>query len=125
MNAVPGVLRCPKEHRSISSNAVVKLWRNLYESGMSQNPPVAAGTATAFFYLAWCVRSGAPLFRRAAYNRTGLYTMAAFLTVGIVLYTILSMRTTNNALLKLAETSKELASDDEAFSHDLINRGSS
>ncbi|RAH69911.1 DUF1772 domain-containing protein [Aspergillus aculeatinus CBS 121060] len=122
--AVPAVVETQKE-TPIPSSVVVKLWRGFYEKGKTQNPPIAAATATAFLYLAWSVRAGEPLFRSAAYNRAGLYTAAAVLTLGIVPYTILTMRPTNNALLALAQSPKDLTAADETRSQDLLKKWTS
>lgn len=98
MNAAPALLRARHESQ-LSTTSMVKLWKNLFESGKSQNPPIAALTASAFFYLAWSVRAGSPLFRQASRNATTLYCSAAIMTLGIVPYTIAFMSDTNNALL--------------------------
>jgi len=98
MNAAPALLRAHKEdHLSLSN--VVRLWRNLYESGKSQNPPISVVTSSAFFYLAWSTRSSSPLFRQVARNTTTLYGAAAILTLSIMPYTIAAMSSTNNTLL--------------------------
>ncbi|PYI35345.1 DUF1772-domain-containing protein [Aspergillus indologenus CBS 114.80] len=117
--AVPAVVETQKD-TTLPSSVVVKLWWGFYEKGKTQNPPIAAATASAFLYLAWSVRAGGPLFRSAAYNRAGLYTAAAVLTLGIVPYTILTMRPTNNALIALAQSLKDLTAADETRSRDLL-----
>lgn len=106
MNAAPALLRARSEDRLPTTN-VVKLWRNFYESGKSQNPPIAVLTASAFFYLAWSTRSGLPLFRQVARNTPTLYGTAAILTLGIMPYTIIAMSSTNNALLAKAKLVSE------------------
>ncbi|KAJ9483998.1 hypothetical protein VN97_g9389 [Penicillium thymicola] len=106
MNAAPALLRARSEDRLPIAN-VVKLWRNFYESGKSQNPPIAVLTASAFFYLAWSTRSGVSLLRQVARNTTTLYGTAAILILGIMPYTITAMSSTNNALLAKAELASE------------------
>lgn len=81
----------------------------MFENGKTQNPPIAAAVAASFFYLAWSVRSGAPLFRPTAYSRSGLFSAAAVLTIGIVPYTMLAMSSTNNALLEKASSTPEIS----------------
>lgn len=76
----------------------------MFENGKTQNPPIAAAVAASFFYLAWSVRSGGPLFKQTAYSRSGLFSAAAILTLGIVPYTMATMSTTNDALLEKAKS---------------------
>ncbi|KAF3399898.1 Noranthrone monooxygenase [Penicillium rolfsii] len=108
MNATPSLLRSRRED-NVPPATLVKQWRNMYENGKTQNPPVAAAVAASFFYLAWSVRSGAPLFRQTAYSRSGLFSAAAVLTIGIVPYTFLTMSSTNNALLEKASSAPEIS----------------
>lgn len=81
----------------------------MFENGKTQNPPIAVAVAASFFYLAWSVRSGAPLFKQTAYSRSGLFSAAAVLTLGIVPYTILTMKSTNDALLEKAKSAPEIS----------------
>ena len=104
------------------NSVVVKLWRSIYNKGKTQNPPIAAAIATAFLYLAWSVRAGGPLFRPTTYNLAGYYSTAAVLTLSIVPYTIVTMRPTNNALMALAQSSKELTAAEETQSRDLLKK---
>lgn len=115
--AVPALTNA-RDEKSVPPGTVVKLWNKIYDAGKSQNPPVAATTAAAFLYLAWSVHPGSP----TTYNLAGLYTAAAVLTVSIVPYTILTMRPTNNALIKLAKSRGELTSTEVAQSNDLLGR---
>lgn len=80
----------------------------MYEAGKTQNPPIAAATASAFTYVAWSVRRNPTLFVSAAYGGFGMYTVAAVLTLSIVPYTIAAMKNTNNALLELADSKGDL-----------------
>jgi hypothetical protein len=59
------------------------------------------------------VRSGTSLYHIARPNASILYSVAAFLTISIVPYTLATMSTTNNALLARAEGK----SADDASSH--------
>lgn len=98
MNAATGLLESRRENE-ISSATLAKQWKKIFEAGKAQNPPIAAVTATAFFYLAWSVRSGTSLVLWAAPSRSVLYCSAAVLTLSIVPYTIAAMRKTNAALV--------------------------
>ncbi|KAJ5833269.1 hypothetical protein N7474_001580 [Penicillium riverlandense] len=121
MNAVPALVSSRQEDNA-PPKLIVKQWRNVYEAGKAQNRPIAAITASAFFYLAWSVRSGAPLFRQAAYSQAGLYSAAAILTLGIVPYTIVAMSNTNNALLNMAKPKIELSDRNQAESVTLLDK---
>ncbi|QKX62868.1 uncharacterized protein TRUGW13939_10033 [Talaromyces rugulosus] len=120
MNAAPALIRARKEDHLPITNTV-KLWRNLFESGKSQNPPIAALTASSFFYLAWSTRSSSTLFRQVAPNSTILYGTAAILTLGIVPYTIVAMSGTNNALLAKTKLDYEPSSQASAEIEELVN----
>ncbi|CRG86375.1 hypothetical protein PISL3812_03381 [Talaromyces islandicus] len=98
---IPAMIDGHKDDQISTTNAT-SLWKGLYQRGKSQNPPIAAATASAFLYLAWSVRSGAPLSRVARPNASILYGLAALLAVGIVPYTLTAMSSTNNALLAKA-----------------------
>lgn len=115
--AVPALTNA-QEEKEVSPGTAVKLWKKIYDAGKSQNPPVAATTAAAFLYLAWSARPGI----RTTYNPAGLYTAAAILTVSIVPYTIVTMRPTNNALIKLAKSQADLTAADVLQSNGLLGR---
>lgn len=120
MNAVPALVRSHNED-NLSPKLLVRQWRNVYEAGKSQNQPVAGFTAAAFLYLAWSVRAtGPPL--RLAYNAPGLYCTAAILTLSIIPYTIVAMRPTNGALLKIAKSADELSDRVKAEGFELLDR---
>ncbi|CAG7959587.1 unnamed protein product [Penicillium olsonii] len=99
MNAAPGLLTSRLENE-ISPATLAKQWRNVFEAGKAQNPPIAAITSSAFLYLAWCARAGSPMFSRTVPGHAALYCSAAALTIAIVPYTIIAMRKTNNALIE-------------------------
>lgn len=82
----------------VSRSTVVKQWRSIYELGKTQNPPIAAVTSAAFFYLAWSARCIAPQSRIPL-----CYGSAAILTLGIAPFTLLVMSTTNNKLIHHSE----------------------
>ncbi|KAL4770016.1 hypothetical protein BDW60DRAFT_218354 [Aspergillus nidulans var. acristatus] len=87
MNVVPSLLRSPTE-TNLPMTTLAKQWREIYETGKHQNPPVAAITAASFV-----------LSRPAPYIRAGFYASAALLTLGIVPFTLVAMSSTNNALI--------------------------
>jgi hypothetical protein len=89
-------------------------WREIYETGKRQNPPIAGLTATSFVYLAvFSSRksSSSPpllLFRGGPpYSRAGFYASAALLTLSIVPFTLIAMSSTNNALIDVCESQKQ------------------
>ncbi|KAL2838534.1 hypothetical protein BJY01DRAFT_219921 [Aspergillus pseudoustus] len=103
-NSVPAIISSVRED-NISPNVACKQWRNMYEAGKTQNPPIAFATASSFAYVAWSVRQiPRSLAASAAYGGFGMYVAAAVLTLSIVPYTVAAMRPTNNALLELAES---------------------
>ncbi|OJD34132.1 uncharacterized protein BKCO1_2500049 [Diplodia corticola] len=82
--------------------SLTRLWRHTYERGKAQNPPIAALTTASLSFLAWSTRHvGAP--HGSVLRPLYLYGAAAALTIGIVPYTILTMRGTNNKLIKNSE----------------------
>ena len=95
--AVPA-LCLSKVNGGIPSSTLVKQWKYIYETGKSQNPPIAAASAAAFFYVAWLARRIAPKSQIPLY-----YGTAAVLTLGIVPFTLLAMSPTNNRLMKHSE----------------------
>ncbi|KAJ5113388.1 DUF1772-domain-containing protein [Penicillium angulare] len=113
----PVLLQSHKED-NISSRLLAKQWRGLFEKGRSTNPPIAAGTASSLIYLAWAVRRGSPLYKSAAYSRSGLYIAAAILTVGIVPFTFVFMDPTNDVLIEKARST----SDSDPEVSELIKR---
>lgn len=80
----------------------------MYEAGKTQNPPIAAATASAFTYVAWSAHRSPALFASAAYGGFGMYVAAAVLTLSIVPYTAATMSHTNNTLLGLADSKGDL-----------------
>lgn len=116
MNAAPSILGSLREDK-IPPAVPIKQWRSIFETGKTQNPPVAAISAAAFLYLAWSVRPGAQLFRASSPRCHLLYSTAAVLTVSIVPFTIAVMSKTNNALL--AKAAGERPGSSEATSSEV------
>jgi hypothetical protein len=112
MNVVPSLLRSRTE-ADLSLTTLVTQWREIYETGKRQNPPIAGLTAASFIYLAVFSsrKSSSPpllLFRGGTpYSRTGFYASAALLTLSIVPFTLIAMSSTNNALIDVSESQKQ------------------
>lgn len=91
--------------------ALTQQWREIYETGKRQNPPIAALTAASFVYLAVLSsrNTSSPLlvFRGAPYSVAGFYASAAVLTVSIVPFTLVAMSSTNNALIDVCEAQNQ------------------
>ena len=107
----PALIKSHKDDQP-PSGLLAKQWRNLYENGKSRNPPVAATVTAAFLYLAWSVRSGSSLSRKTPLSRSGLFSAAAALTLGIVPFTFVAMTNTNNSLLERSETLKVVSEEE-------------
>lgn len=94
--------------------ALAKQWREIYETGKRQNPPIAALTAASFVYLAvFSSRNkSSPLlvFRGAPYSCAGFYASAALLTLGIMPFTFVAMTSTNDALIAVSDAQSQGAS---------------
>ncbi|KAL4865292.1 hypothetical protein BDV12DRAFT_174924 [Aspergillus spectabilis] len=99
--SIPCLLKSHTEHQAPLS-LIVKQWRDMYEAGKAQNPPIAAVTAAAFAYLAWSVHNNVAVAALAPRNAVALYSAAAALTVGIVPWTLAAMKPTNGKLLERA-----------------------
>ncbi|KAF7130997.1 hypothetical protein CNMCM5793_003932 [Aspergillus hiratsukae] len=93
----PALLQSLHE-KQVSPSTAAKIWANVYNTGKTQNPPVAAVTSAVFFYLAWSVREGTALSLLVARNSSLLYSAAGMLTGGIVPFTLACMMATNRAL---------------------------
>ncbi|KAH0558644.1 hypothetical protein GP486_004704 [Trichoglossum hirsutum] len=105
--SVPALSRSQAQD-SVQPGILSKQWKYNYEAGKTQNPPVAVAVAASFSYLAWSVRSGTQLGRLAPAHSVQLFSTAAILTIGIIPYTIIAMRPTNNKLLAKAEQEFDL-----------------
>ncbi|OJI97964.1 hypothetical protein ASPVEDRAFT_24878 [Aspergillus versicolor CBS 583.65] len=81
---------------------IVKQWRDMYEAGHAQNPPIAILAASSFAFLAWSVHRDVAVGALAPRNASTLYALAAALTVGIVPWTFATMMGTNRLLLERA-----------------------
>jgi hypothetical protein len=111
MNVIPSLLRSRTE-TNLPLTTLVTQWREIYETGKRQNPPIAGLTAAPFVYLAvlFARKSSQPLllFRGAPpYSRAGFYASAALLTLSIVPFTLIAMSSTNNALIDVCESHKQ------------------
>ncbi|GAD96241.1 C6 transcription factor [Paecilomyces variotii No. 5] len=106
MNTIPALLN-GKDEDQLSNNTAVKQWKRVYQKGKAQNPPIAAVTSAALFYLAWSFRAGTPLYQKATYSLSGLYCAAGVLTLGIIPFTFIAMARTNNTLM--SRSKEELA----------------
>ncbi|KAK0638324.1 Anthrone oxygenase encC [Lasiodiplodia hormozganensis] len=113
-------LNLAKGDGAANAGSLTRLWRYNYELGKAQNPPIAALTAASLSFLAWSSRAAPmPLY---------LYGAAAALTVGIVPYTIATMRITNNKLIKKSEEigrqglSAQVSVDEEMEVQELLKR---
>ncbi|CAI7568496.1 unnamed protein product [Penicillium bialowiezense] len=120
--ALPAMLLAKSED-DVSSSAILKVWRRVYEYGHAYGPKLAAVTSTAFAYLAWSA-SGT-----RAISRTPMimHTAAASLVLGIVPYTIIFISPTNDRLSVRAAGNSDLKStssdqSDEKSDEQLLNR---
>lgn len=111
MLIVPALIRSQTES-NVAPNLLAKQWHTIYENGKTQNPPIAAAVASAFFYLSWSTRKGAPLFKPTADNRSGLFAAAGGLVLAIVPFTILTMASTNDLLTSNAKSVSESSASD-------------
>lgn len=98
-----------KSEDSVSSNAILKVWRRLYEYGHAYGPKLAAVTSTAFGYLAWSARAQRTTCRAPMI----MYSAAASLVLAIVPYTIICIGPTNDRLSARAAGKDELVSTNE------------
>ncbi|KAL5362096.1 hypothetical protein BJX96DRAFT_153393, partial [Aspergillus floccosus] len=105
----------------LPAGLAVKAWRNMYQRGKEQNPPIAAATAAGFLYCAWAVRGGTSLAPLTPRNAPLLYCAAAALTLAIVPYTFAAMVPTNSALIAKAEA-KELSVQESAEAVPLLEK---
>ena len=80
---------------SAPSPLSAKQWKVLYRKGLAVAPPFAALTSMTFGYLSYT-------FKQAGRPDADLYGLAAALVVGIVPYTLIFMRGTNNKLMARA-----------------------
>lgn len=85
---------------------ILQVWRRVYETGHSHSPQIAAITSTGFAYLAWYSRG-----QRSSRPAALLYSIAALSVVGIVPYTLVFMRSTNDQLLTRASGEHSEATD--------------
>jgi len=82
----------------VPAATLAKQWRYIYETGKSQNPPIALATSFAYLYLAWSAS------RVGGKNQMLLYSFAAASTIAIVPFTLLIMQPTIRRLSWKAES---------------------
>ncbi|PYH47016.1 DUF1772 domain-containing protein [Aspergillus saccharolyticus JOP 1030-1] len=99
---------------NIPLSSVVKQWRTIYTYGAQRAPSIGLCTAATFFYLAWSVRESTPLSLITARNSSQVYCLAGALTLGIVPFTIVFMKKTNDRLTQWAQHRAEEAWTAEA-----------
>lgn len=99
LNAIPA-LKSTVEENDVQAQKAAKQWKQAFESGKSQNPPVAISASAAFIYLAWQSNSS---IQQVANMKLQLYTAAALLTIGIIPFTLIFMNTTNRKLSIFAQ----------------------
>ncbi|CAG8393157.1 unnamed protein product [Penicillium salamii] len=107
--ALPAMLLAKSED-SVSSDAILKVWRRLYEYGHAYGPKLAAVTSTAFGYLAWSSRAQRTTCRAPMI----MYSAAASLVLAIVPYTIICIGPTNDRLSARAAGKDEPVSTNES-----------
>jgi len=88
---------------SVPAGHLVRQWKYIFDDGKVQNPSLAAIAGASFAYLAWSVRSGTALSLIVPKNSFQIYSAAAFLTFGMIPYTMIFMLPTNNKLMAKAE----------------------
>jgi hypothetical protein len=101
---VPALLLARSED-GLSSGAILKVWRRMYQRGHAHSPKIAILTSSAFTYLAW----------RASQTTGGrvpmlLFGTAASLVTGIVPFTLVFMLPINDALM-VRTAEKDISSD--------------
>lgn len=117
--SIPAISRSIKEDNLPAAHAV-KLWRNNYEAGFALAPPTALATAASLAFCAWTTRNLPALGLRNG----RLFWVAAALTVGIVPYTLILMKSTNDKLHRFAKKAEkeELSTYEIGESEQLLKR---
>ncbi|KAF2627857.1 DUF1772-domain-containing protein [Macroventuria anomochaeta] len=106
--SIPAVSRTLKED-NLSAAHAVKLWRNNFEAGFALAPPIALATASSLASCGWAARN----LRTSGVKDGRLFWVAAALTVSIVPYTIIFMKSTNDKLLRYAKKEKLTTSESQ------------
>ncbi|KAL2827373.1 hypothetical protein BDW59DRAFT_57000 [Aspergillus cavernicola] len=99
--SIPSLLNSHREYQAPIA-LILKQWRDMYNAGHRQNPPIAAISAAAFGYLAWAVPHSTAGEVLAPTNAAALYSTAAALTAAMVPWTFVAMMQTNRLLLDRA-----------------------
>lgn len=94
----------------------------MYNAGKAQNPLIAAGTASAFLYLAWSVQSGKHVIGPMGLSVSAMYLASALLVIGIVPFTLLFMQATNSALSSIAHMDADAADKSGSEIMNLFNK---
>ncbi|PYI16448.1 DUF1772-domain-containing protein [Aspergillus violaceofuscus CBS 115571] len=110
----------PTDHpnHNTATPTTLRIWKRISTASSTQTPPVAAGTAAAFVYLAWTVARAVepPLLQQVLSSSRSIggyvgpgwwYAAAAVLTVGVVPFTAVVMRGTDCELVRLVEGERE------------------
>ncbi|CZT07892.1 uncharacterized protein RAG0_13178 [Rhynchosporium agropyri] len=106
------------------ASLLLRQWGNMYDVGKKTGPTISAIASSAFFYLAYKTHISNLALLNTTGNWTGrnwLYTLAGFLSVGIVPYTFAVMLPTNKELLRKVEVVRrvETSEEDEVERKDL------
>jgi len=99
---VPRLLESP-------SPLLLKQWKHTFEAGKASVPPLAGICTLAFGYLAYEAK-GAPNVLPHVWR---IYAASALLCIGIVPYTLIALKSTNNKLLNKAEETHALKAEDK------------
>jgi hypothetical protein len=99
---VPRLLESP-------SPLLLKQWKHAFEAGKASVPPLAGICTLSFGYLAYETK-GAP---NALPHVWKIYAASALLCIGIVPYTLVALKSTNNKLLNKAEETRALKAEDK------------
>lgn len=105
---MPAVTKSLKED-NLSTTHAVKLWRNTFELGKGLAPPIALATASSLAFCGWTTRN----IRTSGLKDGRLFFVASVLSVAIVPYTLIFMKSTNDKLLSLAKKEELTASESQ------------
>jgi len=89
---------------------LLQQWQRAYLAGRSRFAPLFALNGLLCFYLAWATRH---LPASAAIRKSTGYLAAGFCALGILPYTLLVIKPTNDKLLRKADDTKALGKADE------------
>lgn len=117
--SIPAISRCIKEDNLPATDAV-KLWRANFNAGFALAPPTALATAASLSYCAWSTWN----ISAHGLRNPRLFLVAAALTVSVVPYTIVTMTSTNDKLMRFAKKGEkeELSANESGESEELLQR---